>query len=723
MRAIIISLSLIIASICTSWAQILEPIKLNEEVNLPGYSVTNPIISPDGKRLYFAVLNHPQNRYGEKKSQDIWYCDLQANGEWSDAERMSNKVNLTRHNALYHIMPDGRSFVINGVYTYSGAWYKRGVSIINQNDDDTWTKPMGIKIPQMSRKNRGLNKTVAFNKRRNVMVASFGKRNGLKRNNLYYTVLNENGKWTRVKLLKDLKVKGDEFAPRLMKDSSLIFSRTNKEVTKGEKKPKKNADFYTSIPVYHEKNGKFLGWGNEELYLDTVFNNEFYNAFITFTEDEEFAYFSSVDTEKGKSEIYRVKMYEKNPYVSFSGQLMNKFTNAVILSGKEIKVIFTEKGSENTISKQFEQLDTNRMVIDANAFTSSYTPEKFDLDIANRTMSFDIPFGKEVEVTLLVDNHISEIITLSTKGVVEHKKQEQNLYVEPLTYALVTCDIIDKKTGNTFSGTPDITVNGEKYESYTKQGDSYSMKLSLGEVYKIEPYLAGYNIVGETISLEAIETYTELACKLYVEKKPELEAYFRPNIMSAKDSSAIKNYKIYFNDTRVRHFMKTSGKDKVKMTLDSTYKIDIKADGFIAVEDLIEVSKDDNHAIYDRSYYLIPLEVGSVVRLDNVYFASGKSTLKIESYPALDKVITFLNQNGSVKIEIGGHTDNVGSAKFNKHLSGLRAISVRNYLVSKGIDNHRITAKGYGLEKPVASNDTKEGKKLNRRVEFTITEK
>ncbi len=71
-------------------------------------------------------------------------------------------------------------------------------------------------------------------------------------------------------------------------------------------------------------------------------------------------------------------------------------------------------------------------------------------------------------------------------------------------------------------------------------------------------------------------------------------------------------------------------------------------------------------------------------------------------------------------MEVSGHTDNVGSASFNKRLSKQRALAVKNYLVSKGVEQDRIVAVGYGFEKPVASNDTPEGRQQNRRVEMKI---
>jgi outer membrane protein OmpA-like peptidoglycan-associated protein len=106
----------------------------------------------------------------------------------------------------------------------------------------------------------------------------------------------------------------------------------------------------------------------------------------------------------------------------------------------------------------------------------------------------------------------------------------------------------------------------------------------------------------------------------------------------------------------------------------------------------------------------------------NLEFETGKAVIRSTSFSALDELSELLKRKPSFKLLIDGHTDNVGKAAFNMKLSENRAKSVKTYLVDKGIDASRITAKGYGLTKPIASNKTPEGRQKNRRVEFTIVE-
>src|SRR5690606_2237434 len=113
--------------------------------------------------------------------------------------------------------------------------------------------------------------------------------------------------------------------------------------------------------------------------------------------------------------------------------------------------------------------------------------------------------------------------------------------------------------------------------------------------------------------------------------------------------------------------------------------------------------------ITGKTLKLVPIEVGQVGRLNNIFFETARSDLRPESAGELDRMVQTLNENPDMQVELGGHTDNVGSDASNLKLSQDRSDAVRNYLVAKGISSGRIVSKGYGESMPVASNDTPEG--------------
>src|SRR5690606_3092328 len=106
--------------------------------------------------------------------------------------------------------------------------------------------------------------------------------------------------------------------------------------------------------------------------------------------------------------------------------------------------------------------------------------------------------------------------------------------------------------------------------------------------------------------------------------------------------------------------------------------------------------------------------------LDNVYFDTGKSTLKPVSNKTLNDLVEVLKLKKQMKFEIQGHTDNVGSDEANMKLSQERAETVRDYLISRGVAAERITAKGYGPTRPVADNAHEQGRAKNRRTSLKV---
>ncbi|MBD0298313.1 MAG: OmpA family protein, partial [Flavisolibacter sp.] len=164
------------------------------------------------------------------------------------------------------------------------------------------------------------------------------------------------------------------------------------------------------------------------------------------------------------------------------------------------------------------------------------------------------------------------------------------------------------------------------------------------------------------------------------------------------------------------------GSFKMVLPYNKNYSIHAIADKFFAVSEnlnLDSLTKVGYKEIH-KDLYLVPIEIGQVVRLNNVFFDFDKWNLRPESYVELNRVVKLLEENPAVEIEMSAHTDSWGSDDYNFRLSDNRARSVMEYILSKGIAPHRITSKGYGETMPVVPNDTPENRQLNRRVEFKI---
>ena len=156
---------------------------------------------------------------------------------------------------------------------------------------------------------------------------------------------------------------------------------------------------------------------------------------------------------------------------------------------------------------------------------------------------------------------------------------------------------------------------------------------------------------------------------------------------------------------------------------EKNYALNVSKSGYVFYSDNFSLQGvTDFTKPYKLDVPLTPIQVGVSVVLKNIFFDTDLFNLKPESKAELSILITFMNDNKNVKIEIGGHTDNVGSQEHNLKLSQNRAKAVFDYLVANGINSSRLSYKGYSFSKPISTNETETGRALNRRTEFIVTE-
>jgi OmpA-OmpF porin, OOP family len=164
----------------------------------------------------------------------------------------------------------------------------------------------------------------------------------------------------------------------------------------------------------------------------------------------------------------------------------------------------------------------------------------------------------------------------------------------------------------------------------------------------------------------------------------------------------------------------SSGTFDIDIPGGDVYDIKIKSVGDAKDYNTMEIPAIGENQSYNKGTLTIMIEQAKSFTLDNVHFDSGKSSIKPSSYDELKELMEFLKLKPEIKIEIGGHTDNVGETIANQTLSQARANSVMKYLVEHGVSSSRLIAKGYGESTPIADNNTEKGKKLNRRTEVRI---
>ncbi len=281
---------------------------------------------------------------------------------------------------------------------------------------------------------------------------------------------------------------------------------------------------------------------------------------------------------------------------------------------------------------------------------------------------------------------------------------------------IVTGTVVDRATGDplealiSFPGTAIPVVNSDSNGIYKIEINVDSIP---DKILRIRCKKPGYSWKEKTVTLIKNQP---VVVDFELKKKEVAQGTIMGKIIDANGDKPMLAKVSFPENANIRPVLSNANTGIYKITLPpGTYVVSVEADGYIS-QTVPIVVKDKDTVL--QNFRLIK-KTGKIT-LHGIRFASGKATIRPESYPILDQAVALLQQNPSVKIEIQGHTDSVGSASYNLRLSQMRAESVRNYLISHGIAPDRLIAKGYGESMPIADNGTREGRAQNRRIEFKI---
>ncbi len=210
--------------------------------------------------------------------------------------------------------------------------------------------------------------------------------------------------------------------------------------------------------------------------------------------------------------------------------------------------------------------------------------------------------------------------------------------------------------------------------------------------------------------------------------KPEPVAIIAGSVLTTTDKKPVEavltmtpqNEKL---KAEIRNYDPATGTFSFVVPLKEKYDFVPYAKGYLAINETVDLSKEISYREIKKDFYLMPLEVGNKGVLNSFTFEQGESHLQAPALKDLDRIAQAMTDFPTLEILFEGHTDNQGDFQLNLKLSEERVEEVKNYLITKGVSPERITTKGWGQTRPIASNATEERRKLNRRVEFTITKK
>lgn len=272
-----------------------------------------------------------------------------------------------------------------------------------------------------------------------------------------------------------------------------------------------------------------------------------------------------------------------------------------------------------------------------------------------------------------------------------------------------------------------MAANGRHGYYATHHRDSYGEKdiykiIFLGEDKELvstleDPLLAG---VSNPVSIHVPEPSAPIMSS---------ETTLLKGVIKDKDSNTSVSATIEITDNETHEVIATyksnSKTGKYLLTLPSgkNYGITVVSDDYLFHSENLNIPSYSTYKEIFKEIDLAKIDVGALIVLKNIFFDSRESTIRKESIPELERLVELLKSNPSIKIEISGHTDNIGAEDYNKNLSEERAKAVVDYLIKKSVDTARLEYAGFGYSKPISSNETEEGRQLNRRTEFKVISK
>ena len=212
---------------------------------------------------------------------------------------------------------------------------------------------------------------------------------------------------------------------------------------------------------------------------------------------------------------------------------------------------------------------------------------------------------------------------------------------------------------------------------------------------------------------------------LPMEMRPKPVALVTGRVYNKKDNKAVPAT-VYYEDLesgKILGSVRTNpqnGEYQIILVVGKKYGYYAIADKFLSQSENIDLENLLEYKKESQNLLLVPIESGQSITMNNLFFETKKFTLRNESYLELNRIIKFLEQNPTVKIEISGHTDDVGTDENNLILSEKRALEVYMYLISKSVTKERLTYIGYGENKPKLPNINDLNRSMNRRVEILI---
>jgi outer membrane protein OmpA-like peptidoglycan-associated protein len=573
------------------------------------------------------------------------------------------------------------TFLILGIFSYTQAQIRR---------------PLGppVNTPQFNEYAPSIsanNKTMIFETDR----AGEGKWE------LYYTTKNEKNKWSPAKPITNINKVGKENdligGPSISYDGKTLFFFASFEGGKGD------MDIY-----YSTWNG--TDWSEPKTLGETV-NTKAYEGFPSVSADGKSLYFIRDSFSKRKDKALCYSIWSSKKQEDGTWGVAEKLPAPI----------------NGDCEKSPRIMADNRTLI----FSSIRKDGVGGFDLYQSFQEDDGSWATPINLEYINTEEDDQFASVSAAGDLMYYYTTGDIYTVTIPdkyrkYKLVTVDgkVIDAVTKQPIATKITSKSNNSKEKAISTVVDAnglFSMIYRVGSKYELSttPLNDYFPYKGSMDMTTAKETDNiEKNIELIPKKIP-----YQFQLLDKETKAVLKDPKVKVMDVETKQLLEVKvEKDIATVTVEigKAYKFAANALGYTFFS---RGFKPDTADVFKDRLKKVPLAIlkkDAVVQLQDITFETGKADLKPESNEELDRLVSLLEGNQTIKVEISAHTDDVGNDDSNLKLSEKRAKTVVDYLTGKGIKADRMTAKGYGETQPLVANDTDENKAKNRRVQFKI---
>ena len=309
-----------------------------------------PVITPDGKTLYFTRLGHDLNK-GKNKAQDVWFSKVQTDGTWGESENINEPINTAENNAVTTISADGKSIYVLNIYMPDGT-LRQGLSVSKRNKLG-WELPKEVKISDYYNKEKVVEFSLAPNGK--VLVMSCERMDSFGSRDLYVSFLT-NELWSKpLNMGVNINTAEDEGSPFIAADSKTLYLSTAGFPGYG-----KNDIFLTK-----RLDSTWTNWSEPENIGDLI-NTSKWDGYFTIPASGEHAYFSSDELSIGKEDIFRIKLFPSirpDPVAIISGTVINAFDKKTISAEVVMELLNDSTGTDKIVAEFDPETGEYKMVV------------------------------------------------------------------------------------------------------------------------------------------------------------------------------------------------------------------------------------------------------------------------------------------------------------------------------------------------------------------------